>query len=117
VDIFSKRQGSQFIFFQGHPEYDCLSLQREYFRDIGRYLAGDQELYPNAPEGYFNTATILALEEFRACALAERNPALISKLPKLTLLPNITANPEVAATTIFRNWLGYLAQCNVGQRI
>jgi homoserine O-succinyltransferase len=115
VDIFAKRQRSQFIFFQGHPEYDCLALQREYLRDIGRYLAGDQELYPNAPEGYFNTATILALEKFRACALAERNPALIGKLPKLTLLPNITAKPEVAATTIFRNWLGYLAQCNAGQ--
>ncbi len=35
VDIFAKRQRSQFFFFQGHPEYDGLSLQREYLRDIG----------------------------------------------------------------------------------
>jgi hypothetical protein len=27
-----------------------------------------------------------------------------------TLLPNIIAKPEVAATTIIRNWLGYLAR-------
>lgn len=114
VDIFVKRQRSQFIFFQGHPEYDCLQLQREYLRDIRRYLAGGQELYPNTPEGYFNTATILALEKFRAYALAERNPALIGKLPKLTLLPSVTAKPVVAATAIFRNWLGYLAECKAG---
>lgn len=117
VDIFAKRQRSQFFFFQGHPEYDCFSLQREYLRDVGRYLAGDQKLYPNIPEGYFDTATILALEKFRACALAERNPALIGNLPKLTLMPNVTAKPDVAATAIFRNWLRYLAQCKAGQNV
>ena len=111
VDIFTKELRSQFVFFQGHPEYDCFSLQREYLRDIGRYLAGDREFYPNIPEGYFNPATISALEKFRIRALAERNPALIGNVPKLTLQPNITAEPEVAATTIFRNWLGYIAEC------
>ncbi len=53
IDIFAKRQRSQFLFFQGHPEYDSLSLQREYLRDIGRYLAGDQELYPEHPRAIF----------------------------------------------------------------
>jgi homoserine O-succinyltransferase len=115
IDIFARRQGSQFFFFQGHPEYDSLSLQREYLRDIGRYLAGDQEFYPNIPERYFDTATTLALGEFRAWAFAERNPALIADLPKLTLLPNVTVEPETAATTIFGNWLRYLAQCKTGQ--
>lgn len=111
VDIFAKRHRSQFFFFQGHPEYDCLSLQREYLRDVGRYLAADQEFYPNIPEGYFDTRTISALEKFQARALAERHPALIDSLPKLTLMPNVTANPDVTATTIFRNWFRYLAQC------
>jgi homoserine O-succinyltransferase/O-acetyltransferase len=117
IDIFARRQGSQFFFFQGHPEYNSLSLQREYLRDIGRYLAGDQEFYPNIPERYFDTATTLALGEFRAWAFAERNPALIADLPKLTLLPNVTVEPETAATTIFRNWLRYLAQCKTGQGV
>jgi homoserine O-succinyltransferase/O-acetyltransferase len=110
VDIFTKRQHSQFVFFQGHPEYDCFSLQHEYLRDIGRYLAGDQEFYPNTPEGYFDAATVSALEKFRTCALAERNPAHMGKLPKLTLQPNVTAEPEVATKTIFRNWFAYIAE-------
>jgi homoserine O-succinyltransferase/O-acetyltransferase len=117
VDIFSKRLGSQFFFFQGHPEYDSLSLQREYLRDIGRYLAGDQEFYPNIPERYFSIATSSALGEFKACALAERNPSLIANLPKLTLMPSVTATSDTAATTIFRNWLRYLAQCKIGQSV
>jgi homoserine O-succinyltransferase/O-acetyltransferase len=117
IDIFAKRQGSQFFFFQGHPEYDSLSLRREYLRDIGRYLAGDQEFYPNIPERYFNTATTLALGEFRAWALAERNPSLIANVPNLTLMPGVTAEPETAATTIFRNWLRYLAKCKTGKSV
>lgn len=110
VDIFMKRLRSQFVFFQGHPEYHFSSLQREYLRDIGRYLAGERELYPNIPEGYFDPATISALEKFRTCALAERNPALIGTVPRLTLQPSVTAEPEIAATTIFRNWLVYIAE-------
>jgi homoserine O-succinyltransferase/O-acetyltransferase len=115
IDIFTKRQRSQFVFFQGHPEYDCLSLQREYLRDIGRFLAGDYDLYPNAPERYFDAATTVALENFRTRAFAERNPAFFGELPKLTLHPSVIAEPEVAATTIFRNWFGYLAECKKGQ--
>ena len=117
IDIFARRRRSQFFFFQGHPEYDSLSLQREYLRDISRYLAGDRDYYPNIPERYFNTATVLALGEFKAMALADRNPALISNLPKLTLEPNVTKGSETAAILIFRNWLKYLAQCKTGQSI
>jgi homoserine O-succinyltransferase len=109
VDIFSKRQGSEFVFFQGHPEYDALSLQREYLRDISRYLTGEQELYPSIPDGYFDAATIFALEELRDRALDVRNPELIDEFKKISLRPTVTADAEVAATTIFRNWLGYLA--------
>jgi homoserine O-succinyltransferase len=109
VDIFSKRQGSEFVFFQGHPEYDAPSLQREYLRDIGRFLTDEQEFYPNIPEGYFDAATIVSLENLRNRALAERRPELIDELKKLSLKPTVTAEAEVAATTIFRNWLGYLA--------
>ncbi len=54
VDIFTKQFDSQFVFFQGHPEYDALSLQREYLRDITRFLAGERDSYPACPAGYFD---------------------------------------------------------------
>ncbi|RTM14479.1 MAG: homoserine O-succinyltransferase, partial [Bradyrhizobiaceae bacterium] len=57
VDVFVRQYASRFVFFQGHPEYDALSLQREYLRDIGRYLARERETYPRLPVSYFDAAT------------------------------------------------------------
>jgi homoserine O-succinyltransferase len=108
VDIFAKRQHSQFIFFQGHPEYEPLALQREYLRDIGRYLIGRQPIYPVPPAGYFEAPTIAALDAFRNRAIAEHDPALIANLPRLTPQPSALTGSAIAAETIFRNWLRYL---------
>jgi homoserine O-succinyltransferase len=108
VDIFAKTLQSQFIFFQGHPEYDALSIQREYMRDIARFLAGEQDLYPSIPSSYFDAATEEILTRFEARARGQRNPMLAAELPGLTLRSDIAAGS--AATVIFKNWLGYLAE-------
>ena len=54
VDSFTKSFGSQFVFRQGHPEYDANSLAREYRRDMDRYLRGETDRRPPRPKGYFN---------------------------------------------------------------
>jgi homoserine O-succinyltransferase len=107
VDIFARQLNSQFIFFQGHPEYDALSLQREYLRDITRFLAGERDCYPAYPAGYFNTQTENKLINFQKRASAERKLPLSVELPNLVLRPDIEAG--AAAAVIFRNWLGYLS--------
>ena len=66
VDIFAKQLRSHFIFFQGHPEYDALSLQREYLRDITRFIAGERDTYPAIPAGYFDVETEGRLPDFRS---------------------------------------------------
>jgi len=106
VDTFAKKLRSQFVFFQGHPEYDPLSLEREYLRDINRFLAGERDSYPALPIGYFDTATENRLASFERRARAERRPGLSAELPDRTLREGIPAN---AATAIFKNWLGYLS--------
>jgi homoserine O-succinyltransferase len=107
VDIFTKKLRSQFVFFQGHPEYDALSLEREYLRDISRYLAGERDSYPAIPVGYFDTETEDQLVSFERRAKFERRPALSAELPGRTLRPDIATG--AAATAIFRNWLEYLS--------
>lgn len=108
VDIFAKQLGSQFLFFQGHPEYDALSLEREYLRDISRFLAGQRDTYPAVPADYFDTQTEERLASFERRARVERRPALTTELPERTLRQDIAAG--AAATTIFKNWLEYLSQ-------
>jgi homoserine O-succinyltransferase len=106
VDIFAKELRSQFVFFQGHPEYDALSLEREYLRDISRYLASERDDYPTVPAGYFDTETENRLAHFARRAGVERRPALSAELPDRTLRQDIAAG--TAATGIFRNWLRFL---------
>jgi homoserine O-succinyltransferase len=107
VDIFARQLGSEFIFFQGHPEYDALSLQREYLRDITRFIARERDSYPAFPVGYFNRESEIKLASFQKLASAERKLPLSAELPLLTLRPDIAAG--TAATALFGNWLGYLA--------
>lgn len=107
IDIFARQYASRFVFFQGHPEYDALSLQREYLRDIGRYLARERENYPHLPVSYFDAATEEKLARFERRAKHERHPALTNELPALNLRADIAAGSAAAA--LFRNWLQYLA--------
>ena len=108
VDIFATQRESRFIFFQGHPEYDASSLQREYMRDLARYLSGERDSYPDIPTGYFDAATVEQLESFEQRARADRDPMLAAELPGLTLRSDVAAG--TAANTIFRNWLGFLRE-------
>ncbi|MFC0239243.1 homoserine O-succinyltransferase MetA [Rhodopseudomonas telluris] len=110
VDIFTRQTRSRFVFFQGHPEYDICSLQREYLRDIGRYLTGERQDYPDVPVDYFDDETEQALQMLRAEAEARRDPALIAKLPSLTLRADVAEAVEGTASALFRNWLTMLAQ-------
>ena len=107
VDMFAKQFRSRFIFFQGHPEYDTLSLQREYLRDITRFIAGERDTYPAIPSGYFDVETEGRLVCFQKRACAERKLPLSAELPGLRLRRDVAA--EAAPVEIFRNWLGYLS--------
>ena len=108
VDIFARDFDSRFIFFQGHPEYDALSLQREYMRDIARYLAGERETYPAIPASYFDATTEDILVNFERRARSERKAELAAELPGLTLRPSVPAGG--AATAMFRSWLEFLGE-------
>lgn len=108
VDIFVRDMPSRFIFFQGHPEYDALSLQREYMRDIARYLSGERDDYPNIPASYFDTATEEVLRRFEFRARARRDPTLAAELPGLKLRADLAAG--TAATLLLKNWIDLLVQ-------
>jgi homoserine O-succinyltransferase/O-acetyltransferase len=108
VDIFARQLESRFIFFQGHPEYDASSLQREYMRDLARFLNSERDNYPDVPVGYFDERTIEQLEKFERRARANRGPVLAAELPGLVLRPDLAQG--AAANIIFRNWLGFLRE-------
>jgi homoserine O-succinyltransferase len=113
VDIFVKRYKSLFVFFQGHPEYDPLSLRGEYLRDVSRFLSGTQENYPAAPAGYFDPETSAALDALHLRALQKPDLAMVAECRAILERSNVAFDRRGAATTIFRNWLSYLADNKV----
>ena len=106
ADIFARQFESRFIFFQGHPEYDASSLQREYMRDLARFLSGERDEYPAIPVDYFDDVTAARLVDFEQRARMLRDPMLAAELPGLTLRRDLAAGSD--ARVIFANWLAFL---------
>src|SRR2546423_12282332 len=78
VDAFVKQRKSLFVFLQGHPEYEAVTLLLEFRRDIGRFLRGERDTYPPAPHGYFDQETVEALIALRERALIDRREELLA---------------------------------------
>jgi homoserine O-succinyltransferase/O-acetyltransferase len=110
VDTFVKEQGegSLFLFFQGHPEYDVDSLLREYRRDVGRFLRGERSAYPQAPQNYFNSAATFLADDFRLRAGGEARGTLTGDFPMEGLAAGVDDSWRDAAVAVFRNWIKYL---------
>lgn len=105
--MFVKQTRSLFIFLQGHPEYTEETLLREYRRDIGRFLRGEREDYPDMPQGYFDEEAVDLLEVFRQNASADPREQLLTTFPEVLKVTN-TWEPQ--SRKIYRNWLSYVSE-------
>src|SRR5207253_10954469 len=83
ADAFIQQRRALFVFYQGHPEYDAGALFREYRRDVGRFLAGTVERYPDLPRGYFDADLTRALMGFRSRAHRQRTRDLFTEFPSI----------------------------------
>jgi homoserine O-succinyltransferase len=97
------------IYFQGHPEYDDISLLKEYKREIIQYLLGLREVYPPPPENYFNQPALQLIEKYKQFLLAaNKQMDLLDSFPE-DELKQVLDNPwKKSARTIFSNWMQWL---------
>jgi homoserine O-succinyltransferase/O-acetyltransferase len=95
--------GFRTIYLQGHPEYDAVSLLKEYKRELDRHLAGELEATPPLPSGYLGPAAARLVAEHLEAALADggRTP-----FPEAALAPLIDNTWTDTAKALFGNWLG-----------
>ena len=107
--MFVRRRRSLFLFLQGHPEYDRHALHREYRRDVGRFLRGRSERYPEIPCNYFDADTTAGLAEFRTLAMRNRCRELVAEFPAIDDAA-IVQNWSAAAVALYRGWLTYLCR-------
>jgi homoserine O-succinyltransferase len=108
VDAFVKQRKSLFVFFQGHPEYEAVTLLLEYRRDIGRFLRRERDTYPPIPQGYLDEETVHALTTLRERALSERREELLAEFPLEMAAGKVTNTWRSTAEGLYRNWLLYI---------
>src|ERR1700727_410201 len=109
VDSFVKSFGSQFVFLQGHPEYDANSLAREYRRDMDRYLRGQTERKPARPSGYFGAEAEAELRSIERSAGEDRCRMKIKDIPIIDALAPVEAKWREAAVSLYGSWLEMIA--------
>jgi homoserine O-succinyltransferase/O-acetyltransferase len=110
VDIFVRERKCLFLFVQGHPEYEADTLAREHRRDVGRFLRGERDSYPDLPMQYFDPATTDMLNAFRVRALVDRREELMSAFPTEHAFSNVPNAWHSQAIRTYGNWLSYIAE-------
>jgi homoserine O-succinyltransferase len=109
VDLFVKACPSLFVFAQGHPEYEADSLQREYRRDMTRFLTGQTQTCPSPPKGCFDDVVERTLAGIVTKAAAS-HPIDVSEYFPALVRGRPVPDWHAGATCLFGNWIGYVAQ-------
>jgi homoserine O-succinyltransferase/O-acetyltransferase len=109
VDAFAKQDGSFFLYFQGHPEYDGDSLFREYRRDVTRFFNGERESYPGLPENYFDDVATALAETFEERAVAHRRGEFAAEFPSRALETGLQNSWRPAALGVYEKWVEFLS--------
>lgn len=105
------------VFFQGHPEYDIISLLKEYKREVMRFSRGDLADYPPIPENYFPLKTAAILEEHRENVLrALANGKTPPELPESLIIPELDNTWHDSAEAVINNWIGKVYQITNSDR-
>lgn len=95
------------VFFQGHPEYDTISLLKEYKRELNQFFTGNRTDYPPFPEHYFNQEIQNLLNAYGASLrLAKQSGTEMPDFPEEYILKNLDITWRDTAKAVFNNWLG-----------
>ena len=105
------------VYFQGHPEYDIISLLKEYKREVLRYANGEREDYPPFPENYFSAQAEAVLDEFRERLLAAmQRGAPHPALPETLVTRRLHNTWHDTAEAVIGNWVGKVYQVTNNDR-
>lgn len=99
------------VFFQGHPEYDTVSLLKEYKREVSRYARGERDDYPPLVEGYFGLQSQAILQEHKERVIAARRRGEPPPdLPESLIVPALDNTWHDTAEAVIDNWIGKVYQ-------
>ncbi|MEZ5450053.1 MAG: homoserine O-succinyltransferase [Thiolinea sp.] len=107
----------RFVFFQGHPEYDGISLLKEYRREINAWYYGQRPDYPPFPQNYLRPQVKAILNEYRLrLERARQQETAVPAFPEALLLPLLPNTWRDTAKSLVNNWIGQVYQITNNER-
>lgn len=119
VHLAVSEDGFRIILSQGHPEYDAISLLKEYKRELGRYIQGESDEYPPLPENYFSHQSRALLEEYQDRLETARDAGRPApEFPEQHLVSRLDNTWHDSAEAVINNWIGKVYQItDIDQRV
>ncbi len=106
VHVATTPDGFRFICFQGHPEYDMISLFKEYKREVANFIDGARADYPPFVENYFGPKAQAILNSHKNTILQGERP----DFPEEDIVPLLENSWKDSARAIISNWIGLVYQ-------
>ncbi len=98
------------VYFQGHPEYESISLLKEYKREVHRYLINERDDYPPVPNNSFSPEALNQAEAFQKLVLDRgRSVELLEQFPEDALQSPGAPPWHDVSRQLYRNWLERLS--------
>lgn len=118
VQMAVSKDGFRTIYFQGHPEYDSISLLKEYKREVGLFAlaynkskTGEELKYPPFPENYFSLHTQAIFNEYQYRLIKSIDKSEdIPVFPEALVLQHIDNSWHDTAAAIMAKWMGLVYQ-------
>jgi homoserine O-succinyltransferase len=117
VHLAVSEDGFRIVFFQGHPEYDTVSLLKEYKREVGRFATARRKDYPPFPQNYIGLKDRAILGEHRDRVLSAldhgREPP---SFPEERVAASLDNTWHDTAEGVVGNWMGKIYQLTNSDR-
>jgi len=117
VHLATSEDGFRSVFFQGHPEYDTISLLKEYKREVLLFVEGLRKSYPPFPEHYFGVQSAAILREYKSRLLSSMlEKTDIPEFPENLIVHSIDNTWHDTAGEVVSNWVGLIYQLTHSDR-
>ncbi|MEE9342608.1 MAG: homoserine O-succinyltransferase [Gammaproteobacteria bacterium] len=117
VHLATSPDGLRFVMFQGHPEYDTVSLLKEYKREVSLFAKGERKAYPEFPGRYLpKQGTALLAEYKQKLIIARASQQKSPDFPESLVTQRIENTWHDTAEAVVSNWLGCVYQVTHKER-
>lgn len=117
VHLATSADGLRVVFFQGHPEYDTVSLLKEYKREVLLWADGQRGDYPPFPANYLGRREQALLNEYRLrFDTARKTGVEPPPFPEARLVTTLDNTWHDTAEAVVGNWMGLVYQVTHSDR-